>query len=853
MKPNRRKNASSGSTLSLRTKFNVGIAGFLLVICFISALLIYRHEKKLLEEIAYTKTEMVMASVEASRAYVRDELRPRMFAEFGPDFFMLEAMSTSYVGRAVMDRFGQDLPDFQYRRVSINARNPLSEANALETRMIEHFRANPDQYNWQGLAGAEADSHFMRFQPVFFEESCMQCHGDPRDAPTELIRLYGETQGFGHFPGELAGIIAVGVPVQTALAEIKERATSIFITVFLGLSVFYLFLTFFFDRIVVANLRGVLNLFRDTLDDADLPNLSTGAPHKDELLALTVAASTMADQLQQSRRDLENHNLELEQNVAQRTQALQESQRRLQEKVLTRNQELRTLNRISELTTQAQGVSDIWSRALGESLVTIPALGAGLYLLQEDAKSLVLKFQERTSGLPPHVELDQVEQDDPASSGPAALAGAIRQAFKGEIARYVSEQGANWLHVPISCRGKILGVMSFLERPEADIAPEQQAMLLSIGRQIGVGLEGLSDRQRLVQSKELLQSVFDGITDMVVLLDADFRIKMVNKAYLKRYQVELEDVYDTPCYEAHSGNLEACADCALNTVAVTRKAVSEEIRYVGGELFLVHFYPVLDEEGRLVSIIRYSREITDQKKVERKIQQAEKLVAMGQLAAGVAHEINNPLGVILCYVDLLKRELAERPQGLQDLAVIEKQTLNSKRIVTDLLQFARSHESAKQTAELNSMVHEVVQFLAHQFKQRKVEVVLCLGDQIPPIHMDVNKMKQVLINLLMNASQAIDGRGEIIVSTSCRAAENQVEINVRDNGQGIDPVLKNKIFDPFFTTKATGQSTGLGLSVSYGIIEDHNGEITVESEPGQWTCFTIRLPLGADKSVDGNG
>jgi two-component system, NtrC family, sensor kinase len=847
MKPNPSKIQPSGSTLSLRTKFNVGIAGFLLIVCFISALLIYRHEKNLLKEIAYTKTEMVMASVEAARAYVREELRPRMFAEFGSDFFMLEAMSTSYVGRAVMDRFGKDLPDFQYRRVSINARNPLSEADALETRMIEYFKAHPDQYNWQGLAGAQADSHFMRFQPVFFDDSCMQCHGDPRDAPKELTRLYGEAKGFGHFPGELAGIIAVGVPVHSALSEIKERAASVFITVFLGLSVFYLFLTFFFDRIVVANLRGVLNLFRETLDDADLSHLSDGEPpkdelHKDELLALTVAASTMAGQLQKSRRALESHNLELERKVAQRTQALQESQRRLQDKVLTRNQELRTLNRISELTTQAQGVSDIWSKALGESLLTIPAQGAGLYLMEEDAGSLVLKYQEKTPGLPQSVILDRKGQDTSSPSAATPLAVAIRQAFKGEITRCASEQQSHWLNVPISCRGKILGVMSFLS--DADIEPEQQALLLSIGRQIGVALEGLGDRQRLVQSKELLQSVFDGITDMVVLLDADFRIKMVNKAYLKRYHVELADVYNTPCYEAHSGNLEACAGCALNTAAVSRKAVSEEIRYAGGELFLVHFYPVLDEEGRLVSIIRYSREITDQKKVERKIQQAEKLVAMGQLAAGVAHEINNPLGVILCYVDLLKRELAERPQGLQDLAVIEKQTLNSKRIVTDLLQFARSHESAKQAAELNSMVHEVVQFLAHQFKQRKVDVLLRLGEQIPPIHMDVNKMKQVLINLLMNASQAIEGRGEIIVSTSCRTAENQVEISVRDNGQGIDPVLKNKIFDPFFTTKATGQSTGLGLSVSYGIIEDHNGEITVESEPGQWTCFTIRLPVG---------
>jgi signal transduction histidine kinase len=229
--------------------------------------------------------------------------------------------------------------------------------------------------------------------------------------------------------------------------------------------------------------------------------------------------------------------------------------------------------------------------------------------------------------------------------------------------------------------------------------------------------------------------------------------------------------------------------------------------------------------------------------VELKIQQAEKLVALGQLAAGVAHEINNPLGVILCYIDLLKRELADFPQGLKDLAVIEKQTLNSKRIVSDLLQFARGHESAKQAAALNGIVREVVQFLAHQFKKQQVAVTFNLDEALPQIYMDVNKVKQVLINLLMNACQAIEGKGQIVVSTACPEAEKMVEVKVWDNGQGIGPAIKNKIFDPFFTTKASGDSTGLGLSVSYGIVQDHGGEITVESEPGRGTCFTVRLPM----------
>jgi two-component system, NtrC family, sensor kinase len=141
----------SAKSLSLRSKFRIGTAVILLVSCIISALLIYYREKALLEERAYAKTELVMAAVEASREYVREELRPRMYAVFGPNYFMLEAMSSSYVGRAVMDRFGRHVPEFQYRRVAINARNPNSEANPLETEMITYFKETPIQKTGRGL------------------------------------------------------------------------------------------------------------------------------------------------------------------------------------------------------------------------------------------------------------------------------------------------------------------------------------------------------------------------------------------------------------------------------------------------------------------------------------------------------------------------------------------------------------------------------------------------------------------------------------------------------------------------------------------------------------------------------
>ncbi len=857
----------SATSLSLRSRFRIGTAVILLISCVISALLIYYREKALLEERAYAKTELVMAAVEASREYVRDELRPRMYADFGPDFFMLEAMSTSYVGRAVMDRFGRNVPDFQYRRVAINARNPDSEANPLETEMITFFSEASHATTWKGLADIQNEAWYMRFQPVFFEAGCLHCHGDPREAPAELVRLYGDQNGFGHYAGELAGIIAVGVPVQRALAAIRERAASVFFAVLLIVSSFYLFLMFFFDRIVIHNLRNLLEIFKQESEEQtpDASNLNPISENRmdepssdDELQALTRAGISLARNLRDTRLELRRYVLSLEQKVTRRTQALEVSKHLLQEKILLRNQELKTLNRMAELTTQAQNAATIWPQVLKEILTMIPAQGAGVYLWHDGNGVLELIHQENADHLPYRIPLNspaaRPEPPEPEPSGPESsgaepfgpeffeLEQTIRQAFAGNITRFTSSNRCRGLNVPIACRGSQSGVMCFVEERSAPIAPEQQTLLQSIGWQIGIALESLQDRQRLLQSKELLQSVFDGITDMVMLLDPTYRIKMVNRAYLKRYDVTLEDVYDHPCYEAHSGRLEACAACGLKQAAATGKVVGEEIRCADGALFLIQFYPVFDESGNLESIIRYAREITDQKKMEQKIQQTEKLVAIGQLVAGVAHEINNPLGVILCYINLLKRELADHSQGLKDLAVIEKQTLVSKRIVTDLLQFARAPHSTRHPTAINNLIQDVAQFMRHQFKQEKATLTLELDDNVPSLHLDANKIKQVLINLLINACQSITDKGTITVTSRFKPEDRQVIIQVRDTGVGISPAIKLKIFDPFFTTKTSGDSTGLGLSVSYGIIQDHDGEITVESEPGRGTCFTIRLP-----------
>ncbi len=835
-------------SLSLRSKFLMGTAVILLVVCFLSALLIYEREKRLLETSAYQETRLVMEAVEASREYVRQNLRPKMRERFGEDYFMLEAMSTSYVGREVMERFQDTMPEYEYRRVAVNARNPASEANATEKSMIDHFRENSENDNWVGMMDVKDQAHYMRFQPVYFSQSCMSCHGDPADAPAELVNLYGAEKGFGKSTGELAGLIAVSIPVERALAGIQEKATSVFLVVLLGVSGFYLILIVFFNRVVIHNLRSVLNLFRDEVEEtgisAAMPIENTG----DEFRELSLAASVMADHLRRTRKQMENYAQDLEVKVDVRTRELQQSEQLLKEKVAARNRELNALNSIAELTTRARGLGDIWPDAIGRTLDLIPAAGAGIYLHDPENNRLLLSYRENAHQLPLDVECPTGRALIHESMDTDPLSGSMCSALAGSMHGFRSERFGHCLNIPLECRGNVLGVMSFTNVDFGEISDEQQTLLRSIGKQIGIALESLSGLQKLIQSKELLQSVFDGITDLVILLDDEYRIKMVNKGYLEQYDVEPDDVLGEPCYVVHAGLKNPCPHCDLGRVISEKRPVTSENRCGRGKIHLVHYYPVFDEGGEIQSIIRYSRDITQQKKVEQKIQHTEKLVAMGQLAAGVAHEINNPLGIMLCYVDLLKRQLADFPQGLKDLHTIEKQTLNCKRIVTDLLQFARSEESVKKPQDVNRIISEVSKMFAHQFRKQKIRLESDLDDQLPDIRLDADRFKQVMVNILMNAFQALEGAGDIRVATRYRDEQKAVHIHVSDTGPGMSVETRNRIFDPFFSTKKTGESTGLGLSVSYGIIRDHGGDIQVHSEPGSGTAFTIILPLDAGEA-----
>ena len=235
------------------------------------------------------------------------------------------------------------------------------------------------------------------------------------------------------------------------------------------------------------------------------------------------------------------------------------------------------------------------------------------------------------------------------------------------------------------------------------------------------------------------------------------------------------------------------------------------------------------------------------KHMERQLQQADRLASIGQLASGIAHEINNPLGLILGYTQLMLRDEPEGSERLEDLKIIEKHARACKTVVRDLLNFARSAPSMKGPGHLHTCIREILGVVRHPFELDGVGIETDLDEAMPTMELDEAKIKQVFMNLIMNAKQAIKNKGTIRVTTRFDPKAGAGLLEVRDSGCGIPPEHLSRIFDPFFTTKEPGEGTGLGLSVSYGIVQDHGGEISVESEPGLGSSFTVTLPVTEDR------
>ena len=259
---------------------------------------------------------------------------------------------------------------------------------------------------------------------------------------------------------------------------------------------------------------------------------------------------------------------------------------------------------------------------------------------------------------------------------------------------------------------------------------------------------------------------------------------------------------------------------------------------------------IYDRAGNEVASVGIFTDLRPRLEMERKLQEthlqlvsSEKMASLGKLAAGIAHEINNPLGGILIYASLMIEDLPEGDPRRQDLARIVSEAGRCKEIVKSLLEFARQTEPKMEPTDVNRAITEGLFFLENQALFHNIRIVKNLDPFLPPVRGHAGQLKQVFMNIIVNAAEAMHGNGVLTIGTSSSSDRKRVIVEFTDTGEGIPPENLPRIFDPFFTTKGVGKGTGLGLATSYGIVQDHGGTIHVKSQVGEGTTFAIELPV----------
>jgi len=358
------------------------------------------------------------------------------------------------------------------------------------------------------------------------------------------------------------------------------------------------------------------------------------------------------------------------------------------------------------------------------------------------------------------------------------------------------------------------------------------------------------DRTREIEeTKTYLENLLENANDVIYTLDHDQRFTYVN-GKVESWGYRKEDLIGRPYLSLmsrrHRGKrLRSTLDIGA------KQAYEVEIVTKSGEPrnALVSVSPLRDNEGRIVGVLGIARDVTDKKRLEQQVLNAEKLASVGKLAAGVAHEINNPLGGILnCLYNLRKGRLSPDRER-EYLASMEDGLRRVQKIVRQLLDFSQQYNPELSPTEVNAIIERVLTLTNYAFEGTGVGLRRELAHDLPLLMADRHMIEQVLMNLVLNAVQAI--RGDGIVTVRSGTDGTWCTIEVEDTGCGISPDVLPKIFDPFFTTKGQGEGTGLGLSVSLGIVERHGGQIAVKSQVGQGTTFTVRLPAMNVRSLAG--
>ncbi len=521
------------------------------------------------------------------------------------------------------------------------------------------------------------------------------------------------------------------------------------------------------------------------------------------------------------------------------------------EEVVRQNNRLEIINQLVRDINIDMTIADIIKRINNKMPLVVPCDFLGLALLRQDnlfVKAAMPFILNRANPIHPQSFLWQV-----LKSGEAGIfdTSHMEDPFLGENPD-LAEYARSLAVAPLFIRSSVEGVLLVGCRQPSAYSPSELNFIHQLADQLAICVLNVRLYKQVSRAKSEWEATFNSVTEPIVLIDMDFNILRSNKYLPAETLPGEEDGAGQKCYAWIWGRDERCEECLMDEALKTGKPVYSQIQADTGSVYDISYYPFFNEHNLITGVIHHMKDVTEKTKMEVQLMQSAKLAAIGEMAAGVAHELNNPMTVIIGTAQLMQRDMKDdsTDELLNDIIGCG---LRCKKIIQNLLIFSKQDEYPIAQTDLNDELERVLSLIHYQINKNEIEIVKNYAQGLPNINANGHHLQQVLINFLINARDALEGvkrERKIEVSTSVREDEDGgkwVLATVKDNGAGIAPEDLPKIFNPFYTSKGAVKGTGLGLSVSLGIAEAHGGAIEVESVLDEGSSFSLVLPVEAGK------
>ena len=544
--------------------------------------------------------------------------------------------------------------------------------------------------------------------------------------------------------------------------------------------------------------------------------------------------------------------------------------------------ELQTINQIADGIARSLELDDVLAGALRCTLNALGVLAGSIRLRDTTTGAFVEKAFEGPAVMRDiWAQLEGVlrrPSDEVIATRAPHVVDDLRAALPLDLGAVVP--AVSTLSVPIMAGEELLGTLSVAAEMPGRFDVADQGLVGVIAGQIGVAVQNAQLNDFVRRGKREWELTFDAIGDPIAVFDNHGALLRGNRALAAHLGRNVTALRGAQCKDVGFCTAEG-DECAIAR-ALAHDSTRTEVTGADGQIFSVTTFPVVGGHDG-ASVVQVAKNVTEDIRGKRRLQQmsdelalanarsiaalerlkstqaqllqAEKLSAIGQLVAGVAHELNNPLTSVIGYAQLLEDELHTpgdtRPPAelAADLRRIAQESERAARIVRNLLAFARRQTAERAPQDVSDLFNRVIALRAYELRLNGVELVADFQPALPPVVADGSQLQQALLNLVLNAEQAMRGRSTKRLHVGARfdEAAAAVELFIKDTGHGIDRANLSRIFDPFFTTRDVGEGTGLGLSICYGIVRDHGGQIAVESAVNVGTTFSLLLPALIDE------